>query len=136
MNKQEAWDCMQGYLRCSGLRAKVVNTTTHLINKGPSTPLNFKLPEEVWSGKKVNLSYLKVFGCVSYVHIDSTARTKLDAKSKKCFFVGYGDSELGYRFWDDQNWKIINSKDVIFNEGFLYKDRGISFEAKKPELIP
>ena len=53
--------------------------------------------------KKVNLSYLKVFGYVSYVHIDSIARTKLDAKSKKFFFVGYGDSEFGYHLWDDQN---------------------------------
>ena len=54
--------------------AKAVNTAAHLINTCPSTPLNFKLPKEVWSGKKVNLSYLKVFGCVSYLHIDSTAR--------------------------------------------------------------
>ena len=66
-------------------------------------PLNFKLPEKVWSGKKVDLLYLKVFGCVSYVLIDSSARSKLDSKSKLCYFVGYGDSELGYRLWDDQN---------------------------------
>ena len=33
------------------------------------------------------------------MHIDPTARTKLDAKSKKCFFVGNGDSEFGYRLW-------------------------------------
>ena len=70
------------------------------------------------------------------MHIDFTARTKLDAKSKKCFFIGYGDSEIGYRFCDDQNRKTIRSKDVIFDEGVLYKDKGTSFEAKKPEVIP
>ena len=58
--------------------AKAVNTAAHLINRGPSTPLNFKLPKEVWSSKKVDLSYLKVFGCVSYVLIDSSAISKLD----------------------------------------------------------
>ena len=78
--------------------AEAVNIAAHLINRGPSTPLNFKLSDEVWSGRKVNLSYLKVFDCVSYMHIDFIARTKLDTKSKKCFVVGYGDSELGYRF--------------------------------------
>ena len=26
---------------------------------------------KVWSGKEVKFSHLKVFGCVSYVHIDS-----------------------------------------------------------------
>ena len=71
------------------------------------------------SGKKVDLSYLKVFGCVSYVHIDYSTRSKLDAKSKKSYFVGYGDFEFGYRLWDDQNQKIIRSKDVIFNEATL-----------------
>ena len=33
--------------------AEAVNTAAHLINRGPSTPLNFKLPEEVWSGEQV-----------------------------------------------------------------------------------
>ncbi|RVX00963.1 Retrovirus-related Pol polyprotein from transposon TNT 1-94 [Vitis vinifera] len=52
----------------------------------------------------------KSFGCVSYVHIDSDARSKLDAKSKICFFIGYGDEKFGYRFWDEQNRKIIRSR--------------------------
>ena len=80
------------------------------------------MPEEVWRGKEVQISHLKVFGCVSYVHIESDARNKLDVKSKKCFFNGYGDEEFGFRFWDDQNKKIIRSRNVIFNEKVLYKD--------------
>lgn len=102
--------------------ADAVNTAAYLINRGPSVPLDFKIPEEAWSGKKVNLSFLKVFGCLSYVHIDDSARSKLDPKSKKCFFIGYGDAEFGYRFWDIQNRKIIRSRNVIFNEQVLYKD--------------
>ena len=47
--------------------------------------MEFRLPEEVWSGKEVRFSHLKVFGCVSYVHIDSDACSKLDAKSKIFF---------------------------------------------------
>ena len=43
---------------------EAINTTTYLINQGPSTPLEHKIPEEVWIGKKVKLSYLKVFGCL------------------------------------------------------------------------
>ena len=63
--------------------------------------MEFKLPKEVWSGKEVMFSHLKVFGCVSYVHIDSDAYSKLDAKSKICLFIGYGDEKFGYRFWDE-----------------------------------
>ncbi|PNX60087.1 hypothetical protein L195_g060011, partial [Trifolium pratense] len=90
---------------------------------GPSVPLEHKIPEEVWSGKEVKLSHLRVFGCVAYVHISDQGRNKLDPKSKKCTFIGYGEDEFGYRLWDDENKKIIRSRDVIFNERVMYKDR-------------
>ena len=118
-----------------------VNTAAYLINHGPSIPLDGKIPEEVWSGKEVNLSHLRVFGCISYVHIDSNEKSKLDAKSNKCVFVGYGDDEFGYRFWDYENRKIIRSRDVIFNENVMYKDRSIvessssSTEAETKEFV-
>jgi hypothetical protein len=28
-----------------------------------------------------------------------------------------------HRFWDDQNWKIIKSRKITFNEHVVYKDR-------------
>jgi hypothetical protein len=87
-----------------------------LINRGTSVPLDQRLLEEVWSGKKVNLSYLKVFDCISYVYIESDAYSKLDANSRKCYLIGYGDKAFEYRFWDDQNRKIIRSRDDTFNE--------------------
>ncbi|KAL5754948.1 hypothetical protein ACOSP7_023168 [Xanthoceras sorbifolium] len=108
------------------LWAEAVNTAAYLINRGPSVPLDGGILEEVWSGKEVNISHLRVFGCISYVHIDSAKRSKLDAKSNKCVFVGYGGDEFGYRFWDYENRKIIRSRDVIFNENLMYKDRSIA----------
>ena len=78
--------------------ANAVSTVAYLINRGPSIPMEFRLFEEVWSSKEVNFYHLKVFGCISYVQIDSDARSKLDAKSKICFFIGYGDEKFGYRF--------------------------------------
>ena len=103
--------------------ADAVSTAAYLINRGPSVPMEFRLPEEVWSGKEVKFSHLKVFGCVSYIHIDYDARSKLDAKSKICFFIGYSDEKFDYSFWDEQNKKIIRSRNVIFNEQVMYKDR-------------
>ena len=33
--------------------ANAVSTTAYVINRGPSVPIEFKLLEEVWSGKEV-----------------------------------------------------------------------------------
>jgi hypothetical protein len=81
--------------------ADLVSTVAYLIKRGPSIPLSHRLPEEVGSRKQVNLSHLKVFCCTSYVHDESDTQSKLDAKSRKYFFIGYGDDAFGYRFWDD-----------------------------------
>ena len=94
--------------------------------------MEFRLPEEVWSSKEVKFCHLKVFGCVYYIHIDSDTYSKLDAKSKIYFFIDYGDEKFGYRFWDEQNRKIIRSRNVIFNEQVMYKDRStVVLDAKK-----
>ena len=121
--------------------AVAISTASYLINRGPSIPMEFKLPEKVLSSRKVKFSHLKVVGCVSYVHIDSVARSKLNAKSKIYFFIGYGDKKFGYRFWDEQNRKIIRSRNVIFNEQVMYKDRStivldvIEIDQKKSEFV-
>ena len=67
--------------------------------------------------------------------------TNLDAKSKICFFISYGDEKFGYRFWDEQNGKIIISRNVIFNEQVMYKDRSTvvsdvtEIDKKKSEFV-
>ena len=64
--------------------------------------------------------------------------SNLDAKSKICFFIGYGDEKFGYRFWDEQNRKIIRNRNVIFNERVMYKDRSTvvsEIDQKKSEFV-
>ena len=103
--------------------------------------MKFRFLKEVWSSKEVKFSHLKVFCCVSYVHIDSDARSKLNAKSKICFFIGYGDEKFGYRFWDEQNRKVIRTRNVIFNEQVMYKNRSTvvldvtEIDQKKSEFV-
>ena len=76
-----------------------------------------------------------MFGYLSYVHLDPARRSKLDPKSKKCFFIGYGDTEFGSHFWDDQNQKIIRSRNFIFNEEIMYQDMlSTGSECAWPEL--
>ncbi|GJZ49983.1 retrovirus-related pol polyprotein from transposon TNT 1-94, partial [Tanacetum coccineum] len=97
-----------------------VATAAYLINHGPSVPLGFRIPEEEWQGKEVSLALLRVFGCDSYVKVTDVARDKLDAKSVKCTFIGYGSDEMRQHFWDSKSHKVVRSRDVTFNEDSLY----------------
>ena len=100
--------------------ADSIDTVAYLINRGPSSSLDGGIPEEAWTGKKVNYSFLKTLVCEAFVHINKENRTKLEAKSKKCTFIGYGVNDFGYRFYDYEKHKIIRRRYVIFNEKVLY----------------
>jgi hypothetical protein len=48
----------------------VVDIFVYLINREPSSSLDGGIPEEAWTGKKINYSFLNTFGCEAFVHID------------------------------------------------------------------
>ena len=100
-----------------------VNNAVYLINRGPSSDLDGGIPEDAWTGKQVKYSFLRTFGCKSFFHVDKDDKTKLEAKSKKCTFIGYRVDDFGYCIWGFENHKIIRSRDVVFNEKVMYKDQ-------------
>ena len=101
--------------------AEAVNTACYIINRSPSSAIDFKIPEEVWSGKPIDFSKLRIFGCPGYVHVQSEERSKLDAKSRKCIFLGYAQGVKGYRLWDPVAKKKVISNDVVFDEAHMLK---------------
>ena len=101
--------------------AETVNTASFIINGSPSSAIDFKIPKEVWSGKLVDYSSLKIFGCPAYVHVQSKEHSKLDSKSTKCVFLGFEKGVKGYRLWDPISKKTVTNRDVIFDEAFILK---------------
>ncbi|KAJ9541754.1 hypothetical protein OSB04_028260 [Centaurea solstitialis] len=71
-----------------GFWAKALNTVCYLVNRSPATAIDCKTPFEVWSGKPADYTGLRVFGCPSYYHVKEG---KLEPRSKKGLFMGYGD---------------------------------------------
>jgi transposase InsO family protein len=69
--------------------AEAVTTTVYIMNRTPTATVHGMTPEEKYSGRKPDLSHLKVFGCIAYVHVPDELRTKLDPKAEKCVFIGY-----------------------------------------------
>ena len=104
---------------------EAVQTTCYLINRSPSVPLGFDIPERVWSGHNISYSHLKVFGCKAFAHVNKEHRQKLDDKVIPCIFVGYGDEEFGYRLCDPEKRRIIRSREVVFHEQETMSDFAI-----------
>ena len=47
---------------------EAVNTAAYLVNRCPSTALELKTPEEVWTGHPPKFENLRVFGCMAYAY--------------------------------------------------------------------
>ena len=78
--------------------------------------LGFKTLEEMYTGKKPEVSHLKIFGWPVYVHILKEKRTKLDLSGKKGIFVGYCEVSEAFRIYISGFHHIEISRDVTFNE--------------------
>lgn len=68
--------------------AEAVNTV-YLMNRSSTKKLTGTTPEEMWTGKPINLKHIRVFGCKAYAHIPCEKRAKLDPKSKSYIFTDY-----------------------------------------------
>jgi hypothetical protein len=82
----------------------------------PYHALKRKTPYERWYGHIPSMRHLRVFHSTCYALIPKEKRSKLDARSQKCIFLGYSNTTKGYRIYDETNNKFIISRDVIFLE--------------------
>jgi hypothetical protein len=55
-------------------------------------------PFKVWERKRVNLSYLRTWGCLAKVNVPINKKRKLGPKTVDCIFIGYAFHSIGYRF--------------------------------------
>jgi hypothetical protein len=116
------------------LWAEAILTACYLINQSLSTAINYKIPEEVWTGHPCDYSNLRIFGCDAYALISKDQLSKLDPRSKKYVFVGYGDGVKGYRLWDPTAYKLIIRKDVVFDESSHIKSDLIDVEVRQEQV--
>ena len=60
-----------------------------------------------------------IFRCVTYFHVKED---KLDPKIKKAIFVGFSTGVKAYILWCPKTKKIVNSRDVSFDESVMLKN--------------
>lgn len=114
--------------------AEAVNTAVYLVNRCPSAALEFKTPEEIWTGVPPNYKNLRVFGCVAYAHIK---QGKLEPRTRRCMFIGYPEGVKGYKLWysDSNISKSFNSRDVTFREAEMYMSNSSSSSSNESSDI-
>jgi hypothetical protein len=98
------------------LWTELVNTATYLINISPTRSNNGTPFDQLYYKSKPRVDHLRIFGSTCYVHVPKESRSKLENKTKKCFFLGYDDQSKAYRVYDPIYKKVHISCDIIFEE--------------------
>jgi hypothetical protein len=96
--------------------AEAVATTVYIMNQTPTTIVHGMTFEEKFIGKKPDVSHLKVFSCIAYMHVPHEKRSKLDPKVEKCIFIGYSLEQKGYKCFNPSTRKLRVSRDIVFDE--------------------
>lgn len=99
-----------------GFWAEALSTAVYLKNRSPAAAVPGKTPYEALHGHAPNVENLRVFGSTCYSHVPRDERKKIDPKSRRCLFLGYGDTVKGYRLYDEGKKRVIHSRDVCFEE--------------------
>ena len=62
--------------------AEAANTDVYLRNKCTTSRVRGVTPHEKFFGKKLDLSHVRIFGSIAYVHIPDATRQTLNPKSE------------------------------------------------------
>ncbi|MCO5581794.1 hypothetical protein L7F22_035683 [Adiantum nelumboides] len=79
-----------------------------LVMRTPTAVVHDMTLEEKFIGKKPDVSYFKVFGCIAYVHVPEKLRTKIDPNVEKSIFIGYSFEPKGA----DVNKSVAENSDA------------------------
>lgn len=103
---------------------EALTAAAYLINRVPSSTLNFKTPFQSLNDTIVTptVSNLTphVFGCVVFVHLHKHQCTKLTPQALRCVFVGYATHQKGYRCYHPPTRRLFITMDVVFHEDTMY----------------
>jgi hypothetical protein len=91
-------------------------TIVYLQNRSPQRALGDKTPEEAFYGKKPEVGHFRIFGCLTYSHVPSEKRTKLEPTIENGIFVGYIETSKDFCIYIPSLRKTIVRRDVRFEE--------------------
>jgi hypothetical protein len=95
------------------------STVVYLINRLPTSALNYETPYFTLHGNHPNYTSLRVFGSKCFPYTWDTWQNKFDSKTVICIFIGYSDKHKGYKCFHPLSRKFYISRHVVFDELFF-----------------
>ncbi|WKA03781.1 hypothetical protein VitviT2T_021870 [Vitis vinifera] len=92
----------------------------HAINRIPSVVIHNQTPYERLFGLPPNYHHLRSFGSACFVLLQPHEHNKLEPRSRLCCFLGYGETQKGYRCYDLVSHRLRVSCNVVFWEHRLF----------------
>lgn len=96
--------------------AEAIRIVVYILNRIPTSSLDGITPFEAGHDIRSNVTYFRVFGYLSYVHVTRKHRQKIDPKSEPCIFFSYCETSKAYRLYNPKTHKVVVSRDVIFDK--------------------
>ena len=93
-----------------------VNIDVYILNRSSSTTLHGQTPHEKWIERKPSMDHMRTFGSIIHVKNTKGHLSKLEDRSQPMIFIGYELGTKAYKCFDPINFKVIISRDVIFEE--------------------
>jgi hypothetical protein len=103
---------------------EAILTACHVLNRVSTKNKEITSFEE-WEKKRLNLSYMRTWGCLAKVNVSINKKRKVGPKTADCVFLGYAIHSVGYRFL------IINSEVPDMHVGTIMKSRDATFFENK-----
>jgi hypothetical protein len=73
-------------------------------------------PYTAWFKEKPDVDHLRVFGCISYMHVQKDQHCGLQLHIQKCIFIGYPPEFKGWLFYNPETKKTLVSNAAVFGE--------------------
>jgi len=83
--------------------------------------LGKKTPKEAFTGRRPDVEHIRIFGCLTYSHVPSERRTKLDPTTQQVILVGYSEASKAYQIYIPSQRRVVHRRDVRFEEGRAFK---------------
>ena len=120
---------------------EAILTACHVLNRVPTKNKEIT-PFEEWEKKRLNLSYLRTWGCLAKVNVPINKKCKFGPNTVDCVFLGYTIHSVGYRFLiinsgvpDIHVSTIMESRDATFFESEFPMKNAPSTSSHEP-IIP